>query len=54
MNQVMMMLIKTVNTNSPVPKNFFFEDQRAKLCFYKFPILKEEYDFSEYLGRDFI
>ena len=42
---------KTVTLNSPVSKNFFFKNQKAKDCFNKFPSLKASLDFSEYLGR---
>jgi flagellar basal body rod protein FlgC len=40
--------------NSPVPSNFFFKDSRAKLCFEKYPALKERRDFSNYLGRNLL
>lgn len=43
---------ETVTNNSPVPGNFFFKDKRANICFNKFPILKENLDFSSYLGRE--
>ncbi|EQC45630.1 flagellar basal body rod protein FlgC [Bacteriovorax sp. Seq25_V] len=41
----------TVIEHSPVSKDFFFKDPRAKKCFDKYPNLKEALDFSEYLGR---
>ena len=41
-----------VIANSPVPKGFFFKDKRAAACFQKYPMLKAELDYSEYLGRD--
>jgi len=43
-----------VLASSPVPKNFFLKDPRAISCFSKYPNLKSELDFSEYLGRDII
>jgi flagellar basal-body rod protein FlgC len=42
---------ETVIANAPVPANFFFKDPRAKQCFDKFPALKENKDYFEYLGR---
>ena len=41
-----------VIANSPVPKGFFFKDKRAATYFQKYPMLKAELDYSEYLGRD--
>jgi flagellar basal-body rod protein FlgC len=45
-------VFEAVIANSPVPANFFFKDQRAKDCFDKYPKLKENKDYFEYLGRD--
>jgi flagellar basal-body rod protein FlgC len=44
-------VFETVYANSPVDKDFFFKDARAKNCFMKYPNLKAHLDFSEYLGR---
>lgn len=41
----------TVVGNSPVPANFFFKDSRADQCFSKYPLVKENLNFSDYLGR---
>lgn len=42
-----------VTANSPVShSSFFFKDPQAKNCFKKYPSLKANLDYSEYLGRD--
>ena len=41
----------TVWSNAPVGKDFFLRDPRAELCFQKYPILKNDFNFKEYLGR---
>lgn len=45
-------VFKTVVSNSPVPKSFFFKDPRAKTCFSRYSYLKAARDYSGYLGRD--
>ena len=42
-----------ITTNSPMPHStFFLKNPKAKECFKKYPSLKAELDYSEYLGRD--
>ncbi len=44
-------VFEMVYVNSPVEKDFFFKDSRAKSCFRKYPSLKAHLDFAEYLGH---
>lgn len=41
-----------INGAFQLPNYFFLKDKRAKECFEKFPNVKENYDYSEYLGRE--
>jgi hypothetical protein len=38
--------------NSPLPKDFFLKDPRAKNCFDKYPEVNERHNYKRYLGRD--